>query len=146
MADVFSKAKRSQIMAAIKSRGNNATEIRLVAIFRANGITGWRRHQPLPGKPDFIFRQERLAIFVDGCFWHGCRWHCRMPRSNRAFWQRKIARNAARDRTTNRLLRYSGWKVLRVWEHSLRNSDLVTKRIKSELSMFREPCKHPPQR
>jgi len=83
VADVFTKKKRSEVMAAIRSTGNRATELRLAAIFREHGITGWSRHQPLPGKPDFIFRRERLAIFVDGCFWHGCRWHCRMPKSRR---------------------------------------------------------------
>ena len=79
VTDVFTKKKRSQVMAAIRSKGNKATELKLTSILRAAGITGWRRHQPIPGHPDFIFRRGRLAIFVDGCFWHGCRWHCRMP-------------------------------------------------------------------
>ena len=83
MADVFSKRKRSQVMAAIRSKGNKDTELKLAAILRAHGIKGWRRHRPLPGKPDFIFPKHRLAVFVDGCFWHGCRWHCRMPQDNR---------------------------------------------------------------
>jgi DNA mismatch endonuclease, patch repair protein len=83
MPDVFTKKKRSQVMALIRSRGNRDTEIKLASLFRAARITGWRRHQPLPGRPDFIFRRERLAIFVDGCFWHGCRWHCCMPKSRR---------------------------------------------------------------
>lgn len=79
VADVFTKKKRSQIMAAVRSTGNRTTELRLASILRANGITGWRRHQPLPGKPDFVFRRERLAVFADGCFWHGCPRHLRMP-------------------------------------------------------------------
>jgi len=120
-------------MAAISSTGNKTTELRLAAILRAHGITGWRRHQPLPGKPDFVFRRERLAIFVDGCFWHGCRWHLRMPQDNRSYWQRKIARNIQRDRETNRLLKRAGWRVLRVWEHALRSSDAVARRIDSKL-------------
>jgi DNA mismatch endonuclease (patch repair protein) len=105
VADVFTKKKRSQVMAAIRSTGNRATELRLAAIFRAHGITGWRRHQALPGKPDFVFRRERLAVFVDGCFWHGCRWHCRMPKSRRAYWGTKIARNKARDAVVRKVLR-----------------------------------------
>jgi len=125
MRDVFTKAKRSQIMAAVRSRGNKATELRLAAILRAHGITGWRRHQPLPGRPDFVFQRARLAVFVDGCFWHGCRWHCRMPQGNRDYWQRKIALNTARDRRTNRLLRAEGRRVLRIWGHSLGASDTV---------------------
>src|SRR5437763_4097366 len=108
MADAISQAKRSQVMAAIRSRGNKATELKLASILRAAGITGWRRHQPLPGRPDFVFRHERVAIFVDGCFWHGCRRHCRMPRDNRAYWQNKIDRNAVRDRATNTILATAG--------------------------------------
>jgi DNA mismatch endonuclease (patch repair protein) len=83
VADVFTKKKRSQVMAAIRSTGNRANELRLAAIFRAHGITGWRRHQALPGKPDFVFRRERLAVFVDGCFWHGCRWHKNCPQQGK---------------------------------------------------------------
>lgn len=82
MADVFSKHKRSQIMAAIRSRGNKDTELKLASILRAARITGWRRNQPLSGHPDFVFRSQRVAIFVDGCFWHGCRWHLRMTHDN----------------------------------------------------------------
>ena len=121
MADVFSKKKRSQVMAAIRSSGNKATEMKLAAILRAAGITGWRRHQAVRGHPDFIFRRERLAVFVDGCFWHGCRWHCRMPKSRTEFWDPKIATNKKRDRTVDILLRKRGWRVLRIWEHSLRD-------------------------
>ena len=121
MADVFTKKKRSLVMAAIRSRGNKDTELKLTLILRSAGITGWRRHQPVAGHPDFIFRRERLAVFVDGCFWHGCRWHCRMPKSRTEFWNPKIARNKKRDHTVNALLRKCGWRVLRIWEHSLRD-------------------------
>ena len=134
MADVFSKRKRSQVMAAIKSKGNKATELKLASIFRAFGITGWRSNQPTIGKPDFVFRRERVAVFVDGCFWHGCRWHLRMPQDNRQYWRKKIARNIARDRATNCLLKKAGWRVVRLWEHSLRLPGLVARRIKSELN------------
>jgi DNA mismatch endonuclease (patch repair protein) len=133
MADVFSKTKRSQVMAAIHSRGNKATELKLISIFRDNGLTGWRRNQKLSGNPDFIFRKERLAVFVDGCFWHGCRWHCRMPQDNRPYWKRKISSNVARDRLTTRALRRIGWRVIRVWEHSLKAPESVAQRIKSLL-------------
>ena len=134
VADVFSKEKRSQVMAAIRSTGNRDTELKLASIFRAYGIKGWRRHQTLPGKPDFIFRRERLAIFVDGCFWHGCRWHCRMPASNQEYWHNKIARNRERDKTTNRFLRQEGWRVLRVWEHGLKEAERVAESVKWMLS------------
>ena len=135
MADVFTKEERSRVMAAVHSRGNKATELKFAAILHASGLKGWRRHQPLPGKPDFVFRRERVAVFVDGCFWHACRWHLRLPRDNRAYWQRKVSRNAARDRAVNKALRKAGWRVLRVWEHSLRWPDAVAKRMKSELRL-----------
>src|SRR6266849_6310284 len=110
MTDTLSKQQRSRQMAAVRSTGNKTTELELIEIFRANGISGWRRNQPLAGKPDFVFPRERLAVFVDGCFWHGCRWHCRMPQSHRAYWQGKISRNILRDRKTNALLRKAGWR------------------------------------
>ena len=119
MADIFTRAKRSEVMSRIRSRGNRATELRLIALMRAHGITGWRRNAPLFGKPDFVFRAARLAVFVDGCFWHACPRHATMPRSNRAFWKAKLTRNAARDREVTRALRKAGWRVLRVWECAL---------------------------
>lgn len=134
MGDVFTKSKRSAVMAAIRSRGNKDTELKLAAILRAHGITGWRRHQPLPGCPDFVFRRERLAIFVDGCFWHGCPKHGRNPGSNQAYWLPKLERNRARDRAMTRELRSRGWSVLRLWEHALRDSDRVAARCMRALS------------
>jgi DNA mismatch endonuclease (patch repair protein) len=134
MPDVFTKAKRSDVMSRIRSRGNKATELKLVSILRAAGISGWRRHQPVPGRPDFIFRRARLALFVDGCFWHGCRWHCRMPKSRKEFWTSKIARNRARDREVRAQLRSRGWKLLRVWEHALADPAEVLRRLKAALA------------
>ena len=116
-------------MSRIRGAGNKGTELRLIAIFRAQGITGWRRHQPVFGKPDFVFpklppsprlrRTGKLAVFVDGCFWHECPRHFIRPRGNAAFWRKKIATNKARDRLVNRTLRAKGWRVLRIWEHEL---------------------------
>ena len=79
MADIWNKRKRSEVMALIRLRGNKATELRLVSIFRLHRITGWRRRQKLTGKPDFVFRKERVCVFVDGCFWHGCKKCYRRP-------------------------------------------------------------------
>lgn len=72
-------------MAAIRSCGNRGTELRLIAFMRAHGITGWRRGAKLTGKPDFVFPAKRLAVFVDGCFWHGCPKHGTKPKNNAAF-------------------------------------------------------------
>jgi len=133
VTDVLSKAKRSQVMAAIRSEGNRATEGRLVAILREHGVTGWRRGQCLPGRPDFVFRRQKVAVFVDGCFWHACRWHCRMPKSNQTYWEPKISRNRRRDKEINQLLRERGWRVCRLWEHALRTPALVMSRLRAVL-------------
>ncbi len=109
-------------MARIRGSGNKDTELRLIALMRAARITGWRRNAPLFGKPDFVFAKLRVAVFVDGCFWHGCPLHATQPRQNAKFWREKIARNQARDRLVNRTLRALGWRVLRIWEHELKVS------------------------
>jgi DNA mismatch endonuclease (patch repair protein) len=135
VADTFNKAERSRIMAAVRSRGNKATELVLVKLFRAAGLKGWRRHARIPGRPDFVFAKERVAIFVDGCFWHGCAKHCRMPATNRKYWLGKIERNVRRDRSSRKLLRASGWRVVRVWEHELkRRRESVLNRIQQALN------------
>ena len=131
MPDVFTKEKRSNVMSLIKGKGNKRTEGVLVQFFKEEGITGWRRHLPLPGKPDFTFRKERLTVFVDGCFWHGCPKCYRAPKGNRKLWMAKITRNLERDREVNRELRKSGWRVLRIWQHSLRKKD--RKRLDSRI-------------
>jgi len=107
-------------MAAIRGRNNKTTEALLVVWLRRNGITGWRRHLPLPGRPDFAFKQHKVAIFIDGCFWHGCPQHYRPPSSNPEFWFQKVESNRFRDRVANLLLRKKGWRVLRIWEHELK--------------------------
>lgn len=119
MTDVFTKRKRSEIMSRVRSRGNRATELRLRRLFREHGIKGWRRTSTVFGSPDFVFPKVKLAVFVDGCFWHGCRLHRSMPASNRTFWKKKLARNRFRDRLVNRTLRARGWKVVRIWQHEL---------------------------
>jgi DNA mismatch endonuclease (patch repair protein) len=119
MPDVFTKPKRSEVMSRIRGRGNKATEIAFAKILRANGIKGWRRHQPIFGRPDFVFRSAKVAIFVDGCFWHSCPKHGNMPAGNRLFWTEKLSRNKNRDQIVTRTLRRAGWRVIRIWECSL---------------------------
>lgn len=75
MTDIWTKAKRSDVMSRIRGSGNKDTELKLMAVFRLHGVTGWRRKAPVFGKPDFVFPQSKLAVFVDGCFWHGCPIH-----------------------------------------------------------------------
>ena len=106
-------------MSLIRSHGNRDTELRLIAIMRAHRITGWRRNWPLFGKPDFAFPKLKLAVFVDGCFWHGCPLHATQPKTNATFWRKKISTNRTRDRLVTRTLRARGWRVLRIWQHEL---------------------------
>jgi DNA mismatch endonuclease (patch repair protein) len=123
MTDVFTKKKRSQVMACIAGRGNRSTEWRLRARLISAGVSGWRVNaKDIVGKPDFAFDSAKVAVLVDGCFWHGCR-HCRnIPATNREFWSKKIAANRKRDRQVSRTLRRSGWTVLRFWEHELKRN------------------------
>jgi len=119
MTDVFTKAKRSEVMSRVRSRGNLSTELRMISIFRSYGISGWRRNRPVFGRPDFVFPAERVAVFVDGCFWHGCPRHYTAPAGHAAFWRRKLDANRTRDRLVTRTLTRAGWKVFRIWEHAL---------------------------
>ena len=137
MADVFSKAKRSDVMSRIRSRGNAETELALIRIFRSHHIAGWRRNWPLEGKPDFVFPRQRLVIFVDGCFWHGCPIHGTQPSTNQAYWQPKLGRNKARDERVTRSLRKNGWRVLRVWHHDLlrKNQMRLVRKIQHNIEL-----------
>ena len=134
MADVFSKTVRSRVMAKVSSHGNKSTELPAIKFFHAHGFKGWRRGFPLYGNPDFVFPHLKVAIFIDGCFWHGCPGHCRMPASNVGYWQAKIARNKKRDRLVSAVLRASHWRVLRIWEHEWRNPAEVLHRLKRGLA------------
>lgn len=126
---------RSRIMSAIRGKGNQTTEVRLARLLRMAGIRGWRRHAALPGRPDFVFSGAKVAVFVDGCFWHGCRRCCRAPRKNTEFWVNKIAGNRRRDRRVTAELRARGWVVLRLWEHQLaEHPQTVVRRLVRALS------------
>jgi DNA mismatch endonuclease (patch repair protein) len=120
-------------MSKIRSEGNKSTELRLIALFRGEGITGWRRNSKITGRPDFVFSKQRLAVFVDGCFWHGCRWHAQEPKQNAAYWHEKVSRNKRHDRKVRRELIACGWRVLRIWEHSLAEKEHVTAKVRSAL-------------
>ncbi|PYS47967.1 MAG: very short patch repair endonuclease [Acidobacteria bacterium] len=131
--DVFSAEQRSRIMSRIRSSRNNSTELRLIRIMRRNRIIGWRRGSPLPGKPDFVFKRERVAVFVDGDFWHGNPQRFCMPKSHTQYWHAKILGNKLRDRRVSRALRAQGWAVLRFWESQLRDEVLIIKKLKAKL-------------
>ena len=131
MADVFSKADRSNIMSKVKSSGNKSTEETLIKCFHAYGITGWRRHYKVKGHPDFIFPQKRIAVFVDGCFWHGHDCRNTRPSDNADYWQKKQKKNIQHDKEVTTAFEKRGWKVLRIWECELKkkNQDETMKRV-----------------
>jgi DNA mismatch endonuclease, patch repair protein len=124
MADTFSKVERSAVMQKVKSKGNKSTEQKLINLFKENGIKGWRRNYPVVGKPDFVFLKQKVAVFADGCFWHGH--HCRniTPQQNSEYWNKKRERNILRDETVTKLLVQRGWKVLRFWECAIKSNDI----------------------
>lgn len=129
MADSVTPAKRSDVMSKVRSSGNKSTELRMIKLMRDAHITGWRRNSLLAGKPDFIFPQRRLAVFVDGCFWHGCPRCYRRPSSHQKYWDAKVAGNKKRYRRVAHKLRSQGWHVLRIWEHELRDTPRLTSRL-----------------
>ncbi len=103
-------------MRAVKSRGNKSTEIKLVEIYKQNNLKGWRRNYPLFGKPDFVFPKLKIAVFADGCFWHGHNCRNTKPSSNSDYWNKKISRNKKRDKLVTKTLKEKGWTVIRLWE------------------------------
>jgi DNA mismatch endonuclease (patch repair protein) len=143
MPDVFTPEKRSAVMARIRGSGNNDTELRMISLLRAHGITGWRRIARVFGKPDFVFRRERVAVFVDGCFWHGCPKpkHAPLPKNRAEWWAAKLARNRERDLLVTRTLRKAGWRVIRVWECDLarKNWPRIAQRVTKALEPGRAP-------
>jgi DNA mismatch endonuclease (patch repair protein) len=122
-------------MSRIKGKGNKDTELAMIQILRSHHISGWRRNQSVLGKPDFVFPKQKVALFVDGCFWHGCPKHSNMPQNNREFWVNKLQGNKVRDKLVTRELRKMGWKVVRVWEHELKSLQRVMERLKKTLGM-----------
>jgi len=140
--DKIDAATRSRVMSRNKASGTRTTERKFRSLLMRSGVRGWKlgHHSGLPGSPDFLFPGSRVAIFLDGCFWHGCQ-RCRsIPASNRAFWGAKIQGNRERDRKVARILRAQGWNVVRIWEHDLRMDGdtllrkFVTKNLKKAVS------------
>jgi DNA mismatch endonuclease (patch repair protein) len=121
---------RSKLMSAIPVKRNKSTEIRFIALLRLHDLTGWRRGSLLPGRPDFVFCRGRIAIFLDGCFWHGCPSCYQLPASNVSFWLDKITRNHERDALVTKQLRQRGWRVVRIWECELKGATPVGTKLR----------------
>ena len=119
--DTMTKKQRSQLMSKIRSK-NTQPEVLLRQYLWAKGVRGWRLHKKLPGRPDLYFGPKKVAVFIDGCFWHKCPECYRAPKSNKRFWNAKIRRNIARDLETDVTLREMGVTTLRFWEHDVKKS------------------------
>lgn len=130
MTDTFTKEKRSQIMRLVKSSRNKSTELQLIKFFKSESIKGWRRNYKLFGKPDFVFLKKRIAVFVDGCFWHGHNCRNTKPKDNNDYWDKKIKRNKKRDILVTNVLSKKGWIVIRIWECELKKKEILSKKIK----------------
>lgn len=114
-------------MKAVKSKGNKSTEIKLIQIFKESGIKGWRRNYRLAGNPDFVFLKNRVAVFSDGCFWHGHGCRNIKPADNAEYWRKKIQRNKTRDALVTRTLEAKHWHVIRIWECEIKKNQLPKK-------------------
>ncbi len=130
LMDKVDKQTRSRIMKSIRSKDNKSTEARLRGALISYGVSGWKIHdRSLPGTPDFVFVRKKLAVFVDGCFWHGCPKCYRKPRTSKKYWASKVKTNIDRDRLVDLKLRLLNWTVIRIWEHSLLQPRLVVDQI-----------------
>lgn len=136
MADIFSKTKRSYIMSKVKNK-DSKIEIALRKELWKEGYRYRKNSTKYFGKPDIVLPKYKTVIFVDSCFWHGCKKHGSMPATRTDFWKKKIARNKERDKEVNRHYKKESWQVIRVWEHKLKKdfnktfSD-INKKLKDE--------------
>ncbi len=118
--DTVSKQKRSEIMSLVKSKDSKIETLFRKELWKA----GFRYHKNSGkyfGKPDIVLPKYKKAIFVDSCFWHGCKKHCRIPTARKKYWTEKITRNIARDKEVSKYYKKQGWKIFRIWEHDLKN-------------------------
>lgn len=131
MADNLTDKKRSKIMASIKSKDTKIEKKVRSALWYLG--YRYRLHQKVEGKPDVVFLNKKIAIFCDGCFWHGCPKCYKRPKSNQEYWDSKISKNIKRAIKVNKQLEDEGWTVLRFWAHEI-NEDLerVIIRIREE--------------
>lgn len=117
IADAMTRSQRSECMSKIRGKDTKVEVVLRKAVWKS-GLR-YRLHAKLPGTPDLTFSESKVALFIDGCFWHGCPTHGVRPKTNRAFWAEKLKKNFERDERVNRDLKAIGWKVVRCWEHDV---------------------------
>ena len=132
MADIYDVSKRSEIMSKVKAKGNKSTELRLIKTFDSLDISGWRRNYNVKGHPDFVFLKKKIAVFVDGRFWHGHNCRNTIPANNADFWKKKLERNQQRDKEITGLFESRGWTVIRIWECELtkKKKEILLEKLK----------------
>ena len=140
MSDTISKEIRSKTMRAVKSKQTKLEDSVSKELWR-RGLRFRRNVESLFGKPDISIKSKRIVIFIDSCFWHGCELHCRVPKSNTEYWNAKINRNIKRDIFVTSHYRELSWRILRVWEHELKDDftktiDRIEHFIKNKPSVF----------
>ena len=135
MSDVFDARTRSEIMRSVKSKNTKSTELALIKLFKENHITGWRHNYNVKGHPDFVFLKKRIAIFVDGCFWHGHDCRNTRPTAHAEYWAKKREKNMQHDKEITERFEKRGWTVVRIWECELKKKNLskTTERLTSLL-------------
>jgi DNA mismatch endonuclease, patch repair protein len=135
MVDVLTQEQRKFNMSRIKGK-NTDPEVRLRKLLFANGIRGYRVHYNILGKPDIVFVKRKIAIFIDGCFWHKCPVDFQEPETRKEFWMAKIDSNVERDTKNTLRLQEAGWTVVRFWEHEVRkNPNQVLSKISDLLKI-----------
>lgn len=126
-------------MSAIKGKHNRSTETRLRMALVRNGINGWKLHEKvLSGRPDFFFETEKIAVFVDGCFWHSCPKCGHIPKTRSKFWREKLKLTQRRDKRNNEELKENGIAIVRVWEHELKDKALLIGIISKIINIINE--------
>ncbi|MGI6378751.1 MAG: very short patch repair endonuclease [Patescibacteria group bacterium] len=130
MADIVSKTKRSEIMSRIKNK-DSKIEIEFRKALWKQGIRYRKNAKNYFGKPDLVLKKYKTVIFIDSCFWHGCKKHCRIPATNKKYWIDKIERNKQRDDKVKKYYKKTDWNCFRIWEHDLKSIKLfnITQKI-----------------
>ena len=133
MADTFSKKKRSEIMSKVKGK-DTSIEVKFRKALWHSGYR-YRTHVKMPGNPDIVFGKHKIAIFIDGCFWHGCE-ACKkpLPKTNERYWTEKIEKNVARDAKATERLESQGWRVIRIWEHDIKTKKKFSDALNATIS------------
>jgi DNA mismatch endonuclease (patch repair protein) len=133
MTDTFSKEKRSEIMRSVKSH-DSKIELAVRKLFWNSGFRYRKNSKNYFGKPDITLKKHKTVVFVDSCFWHGCRKHFRAPETRKEYWIEKIKRNKKRDKSVNQYYKNLNWTVFRIWEHDLKRSEEIIPKFLNKLS------------